>query len=94
MPFIRGGELFEHLSRETNLEEDRAKFIVIQVALALGHLHTKNIVYRDLKPENVMIEQSGYIKLIDFNISKQLQPNQRTNSICGTYEYFAPEIVK
>lgn len=94
MPFVRGGELFEHLQEVEVFPEERAKIIAMQIALGLGHLHSKNIVYRDLKPENVLIGEDGYAYVIDFGISKKLEPKGRTNSFCGTPEYFAPELIR
>ena len=94
MPFVRGGELFEHLQEEECFSEDRARYISLQIAIGLGHLHSKNIVYRDLKPENVLIGEDGYATIIDFGISKKIAPSTRTFSFCGTPEYFAPELIK
>lgn len=60
MPFIKGGMLFDHLQKqEKAFEEHMVKFFIIQVALGLGHLHGKDIIYRDLKPENVLIGEDG-----------------------------------
>jgi len=59
--------------------------------LGLEYLHSKNIVYRDLKPENLMIDHRGYLKIIDFGLSKRI--GERTDTICGTPEYMAPEIL-
>ena len=74
MPFVQGGELFSHLHRVQRFTEKAARFYAAQIILALGHLHSKNIVYRDIKPENIMIsadeEDSGYIKLVDFGLAK------------------------
>ena len=59
--FVRGGELFTHLAQEGYFSEEQAKFYAMQVAVALGHLHDNKIIYRDLKPENVMIAEDGYL---------------------------------
>ena len=60
--------------------------------MALGHLHSHHVVYRDLKPENVMMCADGYVKLIDFGYAKKLQ--HRTYSVVGTVEYLAPEVIR
>lgn len=63
------------------------------MVLCFEYLHNKDFVYRDLKPENVLIHQSGYLKLSDFGFIKKLGSNERTYTICGTPEYLAPEII-
>ena len=93
MPFIPGGELFQELRRTRFFSESRAKFYIAQIALAIQYLHDKDIVYRDLKPENVLIDEKGYLRLADFGLSKKLKNDELTNSFCGTPEYLAPEIV-
>jgi len=69
-----------------------ARFYASNILLGLEVLHENNIVYRDLKPENVLIAKDGYAKITDFGLSKEnIQGNQQATSFCGTPEYLAPE---
>jgi len=70
MDFLNGGELFYHLRKETKFSEARAKFYAAEIILALECLHSNGIIYRDLKPENVILDQWGHLKLTDFGLSK------------------------
>ena len=92
--YYPGGELFFHIQRVERFNEEATKFYAGELVLALGYLHKHNIIYRDLKPENVLIDKKGFIKVTDFGLSKQniINTNQ-TNSFCGTPEYLAPEII-
>eukprot|EP00002_Diphylleia_rotans_P031300 TRINITY_DN6501_c0_g1_i3.p1 TRINITY_DN6501_c0_g1~~TRINITY_DN6501_c0_g1_i3.p1 ORF type:complete len:442 (+),score=59.18 TRINITY_DN6501_c0_g1_i3:78-1403(+) len=92
---LSGGELYFQLKRFQRFEENRARFYAGEVALGLIHLHGFGIIYRDLKPENVMIDSQGHIRLIDFGLSKVLEKGSRsTNTFCGTPEYMAPEVIR
>merc|ERR1719420_2761414 len=70
MEFVSGGELFSYLRHEGRLPNDHAKFYAGEILLALAYLHTMYVIYRDLKPENCMIDAEGHIKITDFGFSK------------------------
>ena len=94
MDFVNGGEIFHHLEEEDHFSEERTKFYTAEIALGLMHLHSHGIVYRDLKPENVLIDRTGNIVITDFGLSKQLSnENDETSTFCGTPDYLAPEIL-
>ena len=93
MPFLSGGELFQHLRKFRTFDEEKVRFYGAQIALALEYLHSKGIVYRDLKPENILMDEDGYLKLADFGMAKKLKDDEKAMSFCGTPEYLAPEII-
>ena len=65
------------------------------MVLALESLHNQGVVYRDFKPENILIDRDGYIRLTDFGLSKiGMNEDGRTKTFCGTLEYMAPEMIK
>ena len=94
--FMHGGELNYHIYKEKNnyFSEEKTKFYAAEINLGLDYLHKNNCIYRDLKPENVLIDKDGHIKLTDFGLSKLCEDFPcKTNSLCGTPEYLAPEIL-
>ena len=95
MDFCAGGELFFHLSRYRRFPERVAKFFAAELTLALEHLHSRDVIYRDLKPENVFLQANGHIKLGDFGLAKSgvHDASSGATSMCGTPEYMAPEVL-
>jgi len=95
LEFVNGGELYFHLQLDGNFGTDRTRFYSAEIVLALEYLHKSGIIYRDLKPENVLIDGDGHIKITDFGLSKEglIGFNSRTNTFCGTPEYLAPEVL-
>ena len=70
MDVCTGGELFFHLSRFKRLSEATSKLYFAEILLGLEHLHSLNIVYRDIKPENILLDVDGHIRIADFGLSK------------------------
>lgn len=94
LEYLSGGELFMHLEREGIFLEDTTCFYLSEIILALEHLHSLGIIYRDLKPENVLLDAQGHVKLTDFGLCKEhIQEGIVTHTFCGTIEYMAPEIL-
>eukprot|EP00760_Papus_ankaliazontas_P027018 PhM_4_TR3108/c0_g2_i1/m.23078/K13303/SGK2; serum/glucocorticoid-regulated kinase 2 len=92
MDFLAGGELFFHLQRSKRFPEARAKFYCAEIGLALDYIHSKNIVYRDLKPENLVLDRDGHVNLTDFGLAKK-DVGDVTHTFCGTPEYMSPELI-
>jgi len=96
MDFINGGELFHHLSIEKRFSDERAKFYASEIVSGMDYLHSHGVIYRDLKPENLLLSHKGHIIMTDFGLSKEglTAEDARTATFCGTPEYLAPEIIK
>ncbi|KAH3674784.1 hypothetical protein WICMUC_002987 [Wickerhamomyces mucosus] len=95
LQYLDGGELFQHLQQEKFLSETNAAVYLAQIILALEHLHEIGIVYRDLKPENCLLDSNGFLILTDFGLSKVgLNDQELCTSLIGTPEYMAPEILQ
>jgi len=91
MEYVVGGELFTHLRKAGKFPNDVAKFYAAEIITCISYIHSNGIVYRDLKPENVLLDNRGHIKLTDFGFAKVIK--DRTWTLCGTPEYLAPEII-
>jgi len=95
MEYVNGGELFFHLSREKMFSEERTKFYIAEIVLAMTYLHERHIIYRDLKLENLLLDRFGNIKITDFGLCKEeIAFGTTTTTFCGTPEYLAPEVLE
>ncbi|KAG5189131.1 camp-dependent protein kinase catalytic subunit [Tribonema minus] len=92
MEYVEGGELFSHLRSAVRFSDHQGMIYAGEIVLAFTHLHSLNIIYRDLKPENLLITREGRIKITDFGFAKVVE--DRTWTLCGTPEYLAPEIIQ
>lgn len=103
LDYVPGGELFSYLRKWRRFDEDMAQFYAAEIVLVLEYLHEcqGGVAYRDLKPENLLLDEEGHIKLVDFGFAKRLGNNtnkvenkpEETYTLCGTPEYLAPEVI-
>jgi protein kinase A len=102
LDYVPGGELFSYLRKFRRFDEDMARFYAAEIVLVLEYLHEQQdgVAYRDLKPENLLLDQEGHIRLVDFGFAKRLgrgdeggERGHETYTLCGTPEYLAPEVI-
>ncbi|MES1912369.1 MAG: hypothetical protein MHM6MM_004655 [Cercozoa sp. M6MM] len=95
MDYCPGGELFSVLRKEGKFDENTARYYAASVVLAFEHMHSRDIIFRDLKPENLMLTSQGQLKLTDFGFAKVVPAEKggRTFTLCGTPDYLAPEVI-
>ena len=93
LEYASGGELFHHLQRRGTIPIAEVRLYIAELSLAINYLHNLNVIYRDLKPENVLLDAQGHVKLTDFGLAKKLDTSGETGTFCGTSEYLAPEII-
>jgi serine/threonine protein kinase len=86
-----GGELQFHLRKMESLPEEWVAFYIAELVLAIEYLHTRGIVYRDLKPENVLLDSAGHVRLTDLGLCSFIEPDELLDDHCGTKSFMAPE---
>lgn len=95
LDYAPGGNMSRALHKDKRFTEDRAKLYLAEIILALEDLHKKDIIYRDLKPDNIVFDVDGHALLTDFGLSKEgVQTNYQARSFCGSPAYLAPEMLK
>ena len=93
MEFLVGGELYTLLRIHLKLSIDMVRFYAAEILVALSSLHDRGIVYRDLKPENVLLDALGHVRLIDFGLSRRINGTESCSTFCGSPFYMAPEMI-
>lgn len=94
LELMQGGELYQRIksSPKRRLQEEDARFYFACVAQGLSYMHRLGFVYRDLKPENVMIDDMGYAVIVDLGFCKNIGNQRKTYTLCGTPLYLSPEV--
>lgn len=92
--YVPGGELFTYMVDYDTFDDAGARFLVAQLAMAVEHMHAQDIAFRDVKPENMLVDQAGYLKVCDFGFAKRIARGERSYTMCGTPEYLAPEMLR
>ena len=90
--FLPGGNLLSYIRHHGSLANDHARFYAAEIFLGLSFLHSNGIVYRDLKPDNILFDTIGHIRIADLGFAKEINQNP-TNTFCGTPSYLAPEVI-
>jgi serine/threonine protein kinase len=96
LDYCSGGDLSKHLKLEKRFTEQKTKWYICEILLALQELHRRDIIYRDLKPDNIVLDSQGHCKLTDFGLSKEgvMEHTSGARSFCGSIAYLAPEMLK
>lgn len=89
---LLGGDLRYHLQQEVAFDEQRVAFYISEISLALDYLRKHRILHRDIKPDNILLDESGHIHITDFNIASVLKDGELATSMSGTKPYMAPEV--
>lgn len=92
MPFMQGGDLRFHMSQRPCFSESEARFYIAETIMGLEAMHQQHVVYRDLKPDNILLDSTGHIRLSDFGLAVELQRNRQYKTLgnAGTTGYLAP----
>ncbi len=93
MEYAGGGDLLHYVKRKKYLSEDEARPVFRQVVYGLAHIHSRNVLHRDIKLDNILLDSDRGVKICDFGVSKIIDKHKKINDQCGTPAYIAPEII-
>ena len=93
MEYAGGGDLLQYVKKRKKLSEDEARKIFKQVLFGVAHCHCRSVLHRDVKLDNILLDQNGQIKLCDFGVSRVMPKGHFISEQCGTPAYISPEII-
>lgn len=93
LDLMEGGDLSWHLKKRRTFTEDEARFYTAEIIMGLAHMHSRNMVYRDLKPANILLDGQGHARISDLGLVRDLSKSMPTSE-CGTHGYMAPEVLQ
>ncbi|KAI8638234.1 kinase-like domain-containing protein [Parasitella parasitica] len=94
LDLMLGGDLRFHLDRLGVIPEEYVRFFAAEVAVSLHYLHSLNIIHRDVKPDNILLDEQGHAHLTDFNIATTINNEKPLTSVAGSFAYIAPEVLQ
>ena len=92
LDLAEGGDLHFHIDQRGALQDDSVRFYTAEMVLGLEHMHSQNIIYRDMKPSNVLLDTEGHVKISDLGLAHDLKYNFPSSAV-GTHGYMAPEVI-
>jgi serine/threonine protein kinase len=94
LEYASNGCLFFYIHSIAGLSEPVALRLINQITLGIDYFHSKGIIHRDLKPENILLDENFNVKICDFGWSSQIKRGEYKSTVCGTFEYMAPEMLE
>ncbi|XP_006010142.2 serine/threonine-protein kinase 32A [Latimeria chalumnae] len=89
---LLGGDLRYHIQQNVRFQEDTVKLYICELVLALDYLQSRHIIHRDIKPDNILLDEQGHVHVTDFNIATTVKKDMQATSVAGTKPYMAPEM--
>jgi len=93
MEYASGGDLLKYVKKKGRLNENEARVILRQIVFGLGHIHSRGVLHRDIKLDNILLDADGSVKICDFGVSKIITKGDKIKEQCGTPAYIAPEVI-
>ena len=94
MEYVEGADLYQLLNLKGRFNQEAVRFYLGEILLSLEYLHRLGLIYRDLKLENILIDKTGHVKIVDFGFARLLAKGEECKTFCGTVQYLAPEILQ